>query len=81
MEDNPRKSEEFLPQLANVAEYFIYLPVKLKNVNINLELDDKAYYNSLNEVEKLTKVVSKDIDSRYILYIDSIKFTIIRINK
>ena len=81
MEDNTRKSEEFLPQLANVAEYFLSLPVQLKNININLELEERVYYNSLNEVEKFTKVVSKDIDSRYILYIDSIKFTIIRINK
>tara|TARA_R110002110_G_scaffold399041_3_gene614737 strand:+ start:3264 stop:3509 length:246 start_codon:yes stop_codon:yes gene_type:complete len=81
MEEGSRQSEEFLPQLANIAESFNFLANNLKNIRIELELETNAYYKSVDELTNITKVISSDLDARYIIYIDNIKFTIIKINK
>ena len=81
MEENNKQSEEFLSQLANIAESFNFLSPTVTNIGVELELEEDKYYNSTKEVTTLTKIISSDIDSRYILYIDNIRFTIIKINK
>jgi len=81
MEENNRQSEEFLPQLAVIADYLNSLSPSPNSVGIELELNNTNYYNSIKEVTNITNVISTDIDSRYILYIDNVKFTIIKVNK
>ena len=81
MEENNKQSEEFLSQLANIAESLNFLHPTVTNIGIELELKKDMYYNSTKELTNLTNIISSDIDSRYILYIDNIKFTITKINK
>jgi hypothetical protein len=78
MAEDKRQTEEFLSQLASISQSFNFISNNIKNISIELELDEGAYYNSVKEVTNITKVISSDLDSRYIVYIDNIKFTIIK---
>ena len=40
MEENNKQSEEFLSQLANIAEAFIFLSPTVTNIGIELELEE-----------------------------------------
>ena len=52
MAEDKRQTEEFLSQLASISQSFNFISNNIKNISIELELDEGAYYNSvLNENE------------------------------
>ena len=44
MAEDKRQTEEFLSQLASISQSFDFISNNIKNISIELELDEGVYY-------------------------------------